>query len=114
MKTHYYTQDIINICDKKHLSVDEIFEYIKKIHPEAGKSSIYRNVESLAKDWTLRKVNWVWSKAFFEKDFWDHIHLIDIKTWEIFDYENNICLPNLPSWFKATNVDLKIFWEFSK
>ncbi len=30
MKTHYYTQDIIDACDKKHLTVDEIFELILK------------------------------------------------------------------------------------
>ena len=47
MKTHYYTQDIINICNKKHLTVEEIFEEISKIFPSAGKSSIYRNVEEL-------------------------------------------------------------------
>jgi Fe2+ or Zn2+ uptake regulation protein len=47
MKTHYYTQDIINICDMKHLTVEEIFEEISKNFPDAGKSSIYRNVEQL-------------------------------------------------------------------
>jgi Fe2+ or Zn2+ uptake regulation protein len=47
MKTHYYTKDIIDICDNKHLTVDEIFQYFSKKYPEAGKSSIYRNVEGL-------------------------------------------------------------------
>lgn len=48
MKTHFYTQDIIDICDNNHLTVDEIFEMVAKKHPNAGKSSIYRNVEELA------------------------------------------------------------------
>ena len=113
MKKHYYKDDIINICDDKHLTVEEIFELLLEKFPDAGKSSIYRNVEQLVESWDLRKVVWVWKKAYFEKNKWDHIHLIDKNTWEIFDYENNICLPNLPKWFKAHNVDLKIFWEFA-
>jgi Fe2+ or Zn2+ uptake regulation protein len=50
MKTHYYTGDIVNICDMKHLTVEQIFEEISKKFPEAGKSSIYRNVEELVKN----------------------------------------------------------------
>jgi Fe2+ or Zn2+ uptake regulation protein len=50
MKTHFYTQEIINICDNNHLTVDEIFELLSKNFPNAGKSSIYRNVEELSKE----------------------------------------------------------------
>jgi len=49
MKTHFYTDEIIEICNCKHLSVEEIYEKILKKFPDAGKSSIYRNVEELAK-----------------------------------------------------------------
>ena len=28
MKTHFYTQEIIDICENRHMSVDEIFSYI--------------------------------------------------------------------------------------
>lgn len=113
MKTHYYTQEIIDICNCHHLTVDQIFRKVVLKYPDAWKSSIYRNVEELVEDGQLRKVIGIWKKAYFEKYKWDHIHLIDKNTWEIKDLDKNICLPNLPKWFKATNVDLKIFWEFS-
>ena len=113
MKTHYYTQDIINICNAKHLTVEQIFEKISKKFPEAGKSSIYRNVEQLVESWELRKVVWIWKKAYFEKNNWNHIHLIDEKTWEIFDLEENIEIKNLPKNFKTSNMDIKIFGNFS-
>ena len=112
MKTHYYTKDIIKICDKKHLTVDEIFKEISKIFPEAWKSSIYRNVEQLVESWELRKVIWIWKKAYFEKNIWDHIHLIDEKTWEIFDLEEKLEIKNLPKNFNVKNMDIKIFWKF--
>ena len=114
MKKHYYTEEILNICNKKHLTVEEIFLEIKKKFPDAGKSSIYRNVEQMVEKWELRKIIWIWKKAYFEKNIWDHIHLIDKKTWEIFDVEKNFSLPEkfLPENFKTKNIDLKIFWEF--
>lgn len=49
MKTHFYMQKILEICDNNHLSVEEIFESIKNKFPDAGKSSIYRNVDELVK-----------------------------------------------------------------
>ena len=115
MKKHYYTEKILNICDKKHLTVEEIFLEIKKIFPDSWKSSIYRNVERMTEEWELKKVIWIWKKAYFEKNIWEHIHLIDKKTWKIFDLKEKFPLPKkfLPENFKIKNMDLKIFWEFA-
>ena len=113
MKTHYYTDDIIDICNWNHLTVEEIFNKLSDKFPESWKSSIYRNVEELVESEKLRKVIWVWKKAYFEKNKWKHIHLIDKKTWEIRDFDNNISIPNLPKNFKISDIDIKIFWEFS-
>ena len=113
MKLHYYTNEIVNICDCKHLTVDEIYLKISKKFPDAGKSSIYRNVEELVKEWYLRKIIWVWKKAYFEKNIWNHIHIIDEITWKITDLEEDVSIPNLPKWFNMSGMDIKIFWEFS-
>lgn len=115
MKTHFYTQDIINICDNKHLTVDEIFEYISAKHPNAGKSSIYRNVEELASEWMLKKVIWASKKTYFEKAKAPHIHLIDEMTGDIVDIDMET-IPDfvLPKWFEANNYDIKIFGTFTK
>ena len=113
MKIHYYTNEIIDICDCNHLTVTEIYNQISKKYPDAGKSSIYRNVEELVKKGDLKKVVWVWKKAYFEKNIWNHIHLIDKNTWEIKDLDENITIPNLPKNFKILDIDIKVFWEFS-
>jgi len=113
MKTHYYTNEIVKICDNKHLTVAEIYTNISEKYPEAGKSSIYRNVEELVEKGDLRKVIWIWKKAYFEKNKWNHIHLIDRNTWEIKDLEEKCSISNLPKDFKISNMDIKIFWEFS-
>ncbi|MEA3387477.1 MAG: transcriptional repressor [Patescibacteria group bacterium] len=49
MKTHYYKDNILAICDKRHLTVEQIFEEISNKFSDAGKSSIYRNVEDMVK-----------------------------------------------------------------
>lgn len=114
MKVHYYKEDILKICDEKHLTVEEIFEEILKKYPDAWKSSIYRNVEEMAIKWQLNKLVWVWKKAYFEKAKKNHIHLIDEKTGEIFDLDENIKIQNLPEWFEISDMDIKIFWKFKK
>lgn len=113
MKKHYYKEYIIEICENKHLTVEEIFDLVSKKFPEAGKSSIYRNVEELANTWDLFKIIWIWKKAYFEKNKWKHIHLIDKNTWQILDLDLCINIPNLPTNFKINEVDIKIFWEFA-
>jgi len=113
MKTHYYREDIMKICDKKHLTVEEIFDEVNKLYNDAWKSTIYRNVEEMVETWDLKKVVWVWKKAFFELNCGNHIHLVDINTWEIIDLPEEIVVPNLPENFKVKNMDIKLFWEFS-
>lgn len=115
MKTHFYTQDIIEICDNKHLTVDEIFEIISKKYPLAWKSSIYRNVEELTSKWALKKIIWVNKKTYFEKVKTPHIHLIDKTNWSIIDLDiDEIPKFKLPKWFEAYDYDIKIFWKFNK
>lgn len=113
MKTHFYTQEIINICDNNHLTVDEIFELVSKKFPTAWKSSIYRNVEELSNKWELKKVVWAWKKTYFEKAKSDHVHLIDTESWKIMDFDLDIISSlKLPEWFEANDFDIKIYWKF--
>lgn len=112
MKTHYYTQDIIDICNCKHLTVEDIYKQIVAKFPEAWKSSIYRNVEDLVKKGELKKIMWIWKKAYFEKNIWKHIHLVDKDTWKILDIDENISIDNIPKNFKIDEMDIKIFWKF--
>jgi len=115
MKKHFYKQDIINVCENKHLTVDEIFCEINSMYPNCWKSSIYRNVKELTEEWKLKKVLWAWNKAYYEKSKWNHIHLIDSKTWKIIDLDvEKIDIPWIPEWFEVEEMDIKLFWKFVK
>ena len=114
MKIHFYMQKILEICDENHYTVAEIFDSIQKKFPDAGKSSIYRNVDELVKKWELKKIVGIWSKAYYEKTKPEHIHLIDNVTGEIHDVEKkDLHLAGLPSNFNIDSMDVKIFWKFS-
>lgn len=110
MKLHYYIEDIIEICDDTHLTAEEVFLKVKEKYKDAGKSSIYRNLEDLSKKWILKKVEWLWKKTYFEKDKWNHVHLVDTNTWEIIDFcplkfDTSFLPPN----FSLESMDLKFF-----
>lgn len=113
MKTHAYLSVIKEICDWKHLTVDEIFTKLKKKFPKAGRSTVYRNVEEMAKDWTLTKITWVKEKALFELTKNNHIHLIDVDTLEIKDLPiDNIDIPEIPYNFNVEYLNVDVYWKF--
>ena len=115
MKTHYYKQYIIDICDWKHLTIDDIMLELESTFKEVGKSSIYRNLHELVQQWELRKLNWAWNKSYFEKNKESHVHLIDTKSGQIvdFDIQDVGKTLQLPDNFKTEDFDIKIYGQFS-
>lgn len=114
MKKPYYYDDILKICSDNHLTVDDIFSELKKIYPSIWISTVYRNVEDLVKRWKLKKIKNIWKKAYFEKNKWFHIHLLDNKTWKILDLEPDDFNIKLPENFKVEDMEITILWEFIK
>lgn len=114
MKKHYYTDEILDICNKKHLTADEVYSELKRKYASVWISSVYRNLEDLAKKWKLRKILWVGKKAYFEKNIGYHIHLIDTKTEKIYDIDiKDLSCIGIPYDFDADDIDIRVFWTFS-
>ena len=115
MKIHYYKQYIIDICDGEHFTIDDIVHELQSTFKEVGKSSVYRNLQELVKEGKLKKLNWAWDKAYFEKNKENHIHLIDTKSGEIvdFDIKDISKTLKLPNNFKTEDFDRKIYGQFA-
>jgi Fe2+ or Zn2+ uptake regulation protein len=111
MKKHYYHQLILEICDKKHLPVEEIYKAVLLKFPAAGKSTIYRNVEELYEIGSLKKLTGFGGKSLFEKNHGDsHAHLIDEKNGLIEDIAlPEIFLDEIKEKYQIKGIDLKIF-----
>ena len=113
MKVHYFPDDIVEICNMKHLTVDDIHSELVRLWKDLWKSSVYRNCDELVEQWKLKKIVWVWKKTYYEKNVWNHIHLVDEKSWKIVDLNvKELVLPKLPENFSVNNLDIKIYWEF--
>ncbi len=113
MKTHSYLWDIKKICDNNHLTVDEIFLKLKNIYPKIGKSTVYRNVEELAKLWILTKLSWIKDKVLFELTKENHLHLIDVNTWKIKDIKlKDFNFPWIPDNFSLDFANINLYWKF--
>ena len=56
MKTHFYLNDIIEICNHKHLCAEDIFLALQKKYPHIAKASIYRNIDKLVQEKKLTKL----------------------------------------------------------
>ncbi len=84
MKKHFYLEDILNICKHNHLTVDQIYDALKMKYPSIGRATVYRNVDLLAKQWKLRKIE-VDKISYYETVVEQHFHVIDKKSWKIID-----------------------------
>ena len=114
MKIHAYLLDIKEICTDRHLTVDEIFEKLKKKYPKVGRSTVYRNVEEMREIWVLSKIIWIWDKALYELSKDNHIHLIDRETGYIRDVHiDNINIPWIPYNFTVDYMNVDIYGKFS-
>ena len=77
VKKHFYMDVIEGICDHRHLTVDQIWEELHAEHPDAGRSTVYRNVEELVEQGRLIKLKGVGSKSLYEKTIEPHAHMVD-------------------------------------
>ena len=41
---------------RRHVTANEVYEFIKKAHPTIGKGTVYRNLDILVEEGALRKV----------------------------------------------------------
>lgn len=113
MKTHAYLLDIKSICMDKHLTVDEIFDKLKKKYPKIGRSTVYRNVEEMKEIGVLTKLTWIQDKALYEVTKENHIHLIDTKNKRVMDlYMDSINIPWVPPNFNIEYMNVDIYGKF--
>jgi len=110
MRVHQYRSEIANICHCKHLTTDEIYKELQKTYPNIGLSTVYRNVEGMSEDGTLKRLIWTWPKAIYEKNIGTHAHFICEKTGKIYDVDvESIKFKNMPKTCKIQDMDIRIY-----
>ena len=68
---------------KRHVTADEVYEFIKKGHPTIGKGTVYRNLGILAQEGEIRKVEVPDGPDCFDFTLENHYHVRCVKCGNI-------------------------------
>ncbi|MDO4830313.1 MAG: transcriptional repressor [Clostridia bacterium] len=79
---------------RKHVTADEVYEFIKKEHPTIGKGTVYRNLGILAEEGAIRKVEVPDGPDRFDFTLKNHYHVKCVRCGNIFDVDMDE-VPNL-------------------
>ena len=76
------------VCElKRHLTADEVYEFVKKDHPSIGKGTVYRNLAILTEEGAIRKVEVPDGSDRFDFTLKNHYHVRCVKCGEVFDVD---------------------------
>lgn len=87
---------------KRHLTADEVYEFIKKEHPTIGRGTVYRNLKILVEEGAIRKVEVPDGSDRFDFTLKDHYHVKCVKCGNIFDVDMEQ-LPDLKAKIRDTH-----------
>jgi len=87
---------------KRHLTADEVYEFIKKEHPTIGRGTVYRNLKILVEEGAIRKVEVPDGSDRFDFTLKDHYHVKCVKCGDIFDVDMEQ-LPDLKEKIRDTH-----------
>ena len=87
---------------KRHLTADEVYEFIKKEHPTIGRGTVYRNLTILVEEGAIRKVEVPDGSDRFDFTLKDHYHVKCVKCGDIFDVDMEQ-LPDLKAKIRDTH-----------
>jgi len=75
---------------QKHLSAEDVYEIVKKKHPEIGMATVYRTLDLLVELGILQKMNFGDGKTRFElndENVHHHHHLICLSCGKVLEFE---------------------------
>ena len=72
---------------RRHVTANEVYEFIKEAYPTIGKGTVYRNLDILVEEGALRKVEVPNGPNRFDFTLKNHYHVKCIKCGEIFDVD---------------------------
>ena len=72
---------------RRHVTANEVYEFIKEVYPTIGKGTVYRNLDILVEECALRKVEVPDGSNRFNFTLKNHYHVRCIKCGEVFDVD---------------------------
>ncbi len=72
---------------RRHVSADEVYEFLKADHPSIGKGTVYRNLGVLVESGDIRKVEVPGSTTRYDFTLKNHYHVKCVQCGNIFDVD---------------------------
>lgn len=72
---------------KRHLTADEVYEFIQKEHPTIGKGTVYRNLAILVQEGAVRKVEIPDGPDRFDFTLENHYHVRCVQCGNVYDVD---------------------------
>lgn len=72
---------------KCHASADEVYDVVNKTYPNISRATVYRNLNELAKNKKIKKVEIPEGADRFDHQCFDHYHIRCLKCGKIFDVD---------------------------
>ena len=72
---------------KRHVTANEVYEFIKEAYPTIGKGTVYRNLDMLIEEGVLRKVEVPDGPSRFDFTLEKHYHVRCVKCGEVSDVD---------------------------
>ena len=72
---------------KRHVTANEVYEFIKEAYPTIGKGTVYRNLDILVEEGNLRKVEVPDGPNRFDLTLKNHYHVRCVNCGEISDVD---------------------------
>ena len=90
LKATFQRMNILEVIEKSgHMSVEDIYEEVTKVHPSLSLATIYKNIILMMEKGVLVEVPIAGKKSKYELAKMDHIHLICTECGEV---EDRSCL----------------------
>ena len=81
---------------KCHATADKVYSFIKADHPNVSKTTVYRNLNLLAEDGLIRKIQIPGEADRFDHNTYDHYHVRCLKCGKVFDVDMAV-VPDMES-----------------
>ena len=72
---------------KRHVTANEVYEFIKESYPTIGKGTVYRNLDILVEEGALRKVEVSEGPNRFDFTLKNHYHVRCVKCGDVSDVD---------------------------
>ena len=72
---------------RRHVTANEVYEFIKEAYPTIGKGTVYRNLDILVEEGALRKVEVPDGPNRFDFTLKNHYHVRCVKCGEVSDVD---------------------------